>query len=347
MATGSGLDAQFGTKTETTVGTIAAPVDHFWPFASAGLTYDPTYIEGSGIYAGQRFKDVNLVGIARKSANGQIVIPALHAMKWGWWWRHLIGSVAAPVIIGAGPAYKQVHVPGPMKGISFTAQVGKPEPATGTVQPRTYPGCKVTDWDLAFSDGEATALSLSVDGWDEDQVTGLAAASYTSSAQWNFAHVNVFKTGGTASFASGEVSIAGGVAVPSVVSKLTISGKNTLETGRYGLGNAGLKKEQLEVDQCQITGSFEAEYDATTWDSPFKTGNTIAIQVDSTGPIIAGSDAYLLSVIMPYCKITKAPSEVSGPGLVSTKGEFEVYGKNDQTAIAPLQIKIVSTDTTL
>ena len=50
MATGSGLDAQLGTKTETTVGTVLAP-DHFYTFNSAELAFDPTYLEGDGIRA--------------------------------------------------------------------------------------------------------------------------------------------------------------------------------------------------------------------------------------------------------------------------------------------------------
>src|SRR6266702_6600444 len=125
MPTGSGLDAQLGTKTETTVGTLSTPVTQFFPFDSSSLTYDPGYIEGSGLLAGIRFKDVSQAAIARKSAMGKIEIPVM-AKGFGWWLKHLIGSTANPALI-ASTAYKQVHVPGGLRGLSFTAQVGKPE----------------------------------------------------------------------------------------------------------------------------------------------------------------------------------------------------------------------------
>src|ERR1700755_1701720 len=129
MPTGAGLDGQLGTKTETTVGTAATPVTQFFPFNSAGLTFTPSYIDNPGIVAGQRFKDVGSAGIARKDAGGQISIPIM--MKgFGWWMKHLLGSntsLSNPTLI-ATTAFKQVHTPGSLRGLSFTTQLGKPEP---------------------------------------------------------------------------------------------------------------------------------------------------------------------------------------------------------------------------
>lgn len=343
MATGAGLDAQLGAKTEGTVGTSATPVDHFFPFNNSALTFDPSYIEGTALQAGARFKDISLVGIARKSATGKIEIPAM--MKgFGWWMQHLIGSAATPVVI-SGSAFKQVHIPAGLRGKGFTCQVGKPEPGTGTIKPTTYNGCKVTDFELAFADNSITVLDITVDAWNEDGVTALASATYpTANLAYNFSHVNNFTTGGTPVTAAGETTITSGVVVPSVLTKMSLIGKNTLATDRYGLGNAGIKKEQLETDFVSLTGTFEGEYDAVTWDTAFRTGSTVAIQVDSTGPIITGAIPYLLSVIIPAAKIDKAPAVVSGPGLVTVSGEFTVYSNGVDP---PVQIKYVSTDTTL
>jgi tail tube protein len=345
MATGSGLDAQLGTKTEVTVGTSATPVDHFWPFNSSGLTFDPSYIEGMALQAGQRFKDVSLAGIARKSATGKIEIP-IYMQKFGWWCQHLIGSAATPVQISTTTAYKQVHTPAGLKGKSFTCQVGKPEPGTGTVKPTTYNGCKITDWSITWQDNALTLLDMTVDAWNEDGATALATASYTSgNLAYNFSHVNNFTTGGTVTTSAGEASISGGTVVPSVITKLTLEGKYTLATDRYGLGNAGVKKEQLETDFVELTGSFEGEYDSTTWDNPFRNGTTVALEIDSTGPQIGVSgNNFALNVIIPAAKITAAPAEVSGPGLIAVSGTFTVYSDGVN---APIQIKYVSSDTTL
>jgi hypothetical protein len=130
-----------------------------------------------------------------------------------------------------------------------------------------------------------------------------------------------------------------------VVTKLTISGQATLATDRYGLGNAGVKKEQLETDFFAITGAFEGEYDASTWETPFTAGSTIALQCTSTTTdLIESGKPYLLDVIIPAAKITKAPAPVSGPGIVSVSGEFTVYDPR-QTNLSPIQIKLRSTDT--
>jgi tail tube protein len=349
MATGSGLDSQLGTKTEATVGTIAAPVTQFFPFNSAELTFEPSYIENPGIMAGARFKDVGQVGIARKTASGNISIPVMYK-GFGWWMKHILGSVANPVLDGT-LAYKQVHVPAGLKGLSFTAQVGKPQPSDGVIKPRTYNGCKVTDWTLTFADNAITTLDLGVDCWNEDTATALATAAYPASNQaWTFANVNAATTVNNdaltaVTFAAGEMTVTSGVPIPSVITKLAISGKASLATDRYGLGNAGIKKEQLETDFFEITGSFEGEYDATTWETPFTAGSTIAIQVTSTGAAngIETSKPYLLDVIIPAAKITKAPAPVSGPDIVKVSGEFAVYDSRVAN-IAPIQVKIRSTD---
>ena len=106
---------------------------------------------------------------------------------------------------------------------------------------------------------------MTVDAWDEDTAASLASASYPTGAKaFNFAHVTTFTTGGTASTTSGLTSISTGVTVPSVVTKFTLSGKATLATDRYGLGNA--VSEQLEEDFFSLTGAFEGEFDVTTWE---------------------------------------------------------------------------------
>jgi hypothetical protein len=341
MATGTGLDAQFGTATETTVGTKAT-VTKFFPFNSAALTAEPSYIENAGIMAGQRIRGISQVAISRYTASGKFEIPVM--MKgFGWWLKHILGSTANPASDGT-LAYKQVHTPGGLKGLSFTAQVGKPQPSDGAVKALTYYGCKITDWDLTLADNAITLLSGTIDSWNEDSATALATASYpTGNLPFSFANVTAFTTGGTVSSAGGEMSIASGVAVPSVVTKFTLSGNASMATERYGLGNAGIKREQLEEDFFQITGALEAEFDQTTWANPLVAGTTVPLQITSTGPNIESGKPYLMDIILPACKITKAPAEVSGPGIVSVSAEFTAYDP-ETAGQSACQIKLRSTD---
>lgn len=349
MPTGAGLDAQLGTKTETTVGTSATPVTQFFPFNSAGLTFTPSYIDNPGIMAGQRFKDVGSAGIARKDAGGQISIPVM--MKgFGWWMKHILGSTTTtnplsnPTVIAATTAYKQVHWPGGLRGLSFTTQIGKPEPGTGTVRPTTYNGCKVSDWTLTLADNSLTMLDLTVDAWNEDGVTALATASYpTANQAFNFSHVTTFTTGGTVTTATNLASVASATAVPSVVTKMTLTGKAALSDARYGLGNAGVKKEQLESDFFDLSGTFEGEYDSTTWDTPFRAGTTVPFQIISTFGDAGGGNPFQLGILIPAAKITAAPAQISGPGLITVSGTFQVYSDGVNP---PVQITLVSTDST-
>ena len=346
MATGSGLDAQLGVKIESTVGT-AATVDRFYEFESADLALEPSYIEGKGIRAGHQFKSIGEVGVARFTAGGKLVLPFMMNTM-GWWFKPMFGSAAslatATVVASGTLAYEQYHIPAGLSGISFTSQVGKPEPSTGTVQPANYYGCKVTEWEIAFEDNANTMLNVSVDAWNEAATPSLQTASYAAgNPLYNFSHVNAVKLGGTPSTTSNICSVSGGSTIGSIITSLSIAGKNTLATDRFGLGSAGVKAEQLETDFTSITGSFKAEYLASEFQSEFKAGTTTTLQITSTGPVIEDTTHYVLDIIIPAIKITKAPATVSGPGLVSIDGEFMVY---DDGTNAPIQVHYVSTDTT-
>jgi hypothetical protein len=338
---GTGLDAQFGMKLETIVGTQVT-VDRFFEITDFSATLNPTYISSDGIRAGKRFKRVAQVGISKRTAAGDVTLP-LTKKNMGIWMKLLMGSTATPVQDGTLP-YKQVHIPGTtMRGIAATMQVGKPEPGTGTVQPFSYKGSKVTDWSIDISDGAETSMKVSFDAWDEDPNAALASASYVASNDtWNFADVSTFTLGGTPSTGGGEVTIGSPTAVTSIVKSFSLKGAMSLATDRYGVGNAGVKKEQLEKDFMTITGDFSGEFDKTAFYTPFATGATIPIQIDHVGEQIESGKYYLFSIIIPAAKLTDYSADVSGADIISAKGTFTAY---DDEANAPLQIKIRSTDT--
>jgi len=330
MSTGSALDGQLGTKTESSVGT-AVTADHFFTFDSADLAFDPSYLEGQGIRAGKTFKSINQAGIARKAATGKIELPLMFKGM-SWWMTHMIGAAQTLTVVPSGTlAYEAYFVPGGLRGKSFTTQIGKTEPAAGTTNAFNYNGCKITDWELAFADNANTLLTVTVDAWNEAEGTpSLATASYpTGNGLYNFSHVTTFKMGGTPSTTSGKTTVSAGTSVTSVVSALTLTGKNTLATERFGLGNAGVKKEQFEEDFTAITGTFSAEYNESEFQSQFRAGTTTCMQIDSIGTIIESSTPFTFSVIMPTIKITKAQPTISGPGLVTVNGEFTVYDPDD------------------
>ena len=319
MPTGSGLDAQLMAALETTWGTAVTPTKTY-EFNSESLSWEPTWLEPTGLRVGTKYKRASRLVQSRQTVSGSIELE--HSSRgMGTLWKAALGStVTTPTLIAAS-AYKQVHNPGDFLGKSLTIQVGRPEPvAAGTVRPHTYAGCKVQSWEFSVSDNEVATLSLDIDGRSEATATALATASYTSGAEvFNFSQVTVFKTGGTVAGAT-ELTVTGGTTVPGVARGITIKGEAPKATERYGLGNVGLKSEQLENDVPMITGSIEAEWDRATWYTPFANNTTTAIELKLEGSVISGTDKNTIHIVIPAAKFKASPFQVGA--RTSSRGQL-------------------------
>lgn len=341
MTTGTGLDAQVGYKLETTPGT-AVTVDKFVEFNSEGFEFDPGFIEPEGLRAGVKFKRGSRLVQSRKSVTGSLELNHSTRDMGGLWKAALGSSVTTPTLV-LGSAYKQVHQTGDLLGKSLTIQVGRPQPSDGVVKAHTYSGCKVTGWEFSVSDNEVAKMSLDFDGWDEATATALATAAYdTGAEEFNFAQASSFSIGGTISGTT-ELAYAGGTAVSSIVKSISFKGDNALATERYGLGNAGIKREQLENGIPTITGTLEAEYLQSEFYTPFKANTSTSLYLKLEGSVISGTDKNTLEFIVPQIKIKKVTPKVDGPDIVSAQVEFEVYYNDTNN---PFQVKLISADST-
>ena len=341
MATGSGLDGQLGYKLETTVGTPVT-VDKFLEFNSEGFEFDPGWIEPTGLRVGTKYKRGSRLVQSRQMVAGSIEVN--HATRlMGALWKVALGSTVTTPTLVLGSAYKQIHQTGDLLGKALTVQVGRPEPSTQTVKPHTIAGCKCTGWEFSVADNEVAKLSLDLDGWTEATATALATASYVSSEEFNFSQVTEFSIGNTITGTT-ELTESGGTAVTSIVKALSFKGENSLATERFGLGNAGVKKEQLENGTPTITGSLEAEYLQSEFYTPFKANTATSLVVRFEGSVISGSDKNTLEFIVPEIRIKKVTPKVTGPDLVTATVEFEVY--TNSTSQNPFQVKLISADST-
>lgn len=344
MGTGSGLDGQLGFAPETTWGTPVTPTK-FVEFDKESLKFDPTWLEPVGLRAGTKYKRASRVRQSRKAVSGDIELEfatkgMLTLVK------HMLASaISAPTQIASTTAYKSIITPGDFRGLGLTMQVGRPEPATGTVRPHTFAGCKIGKWVFTVKDNEIPTLVLTVDGRSESTATALAAASYVTGASvFDFSQF-VLKLGGTASTASGETTISGGTAVATIVNELQITGEAPMATDRFGIGSGGLKGEQLENNTPKVTGKLTAEFGKTEFYDPFQSNTTMPFELTATGSAIGVSgNNFLLSFIIPAIKLKTADPAVSGPDLVQMSTEFELYSDEVNP---PIQIKIVSDETTL
>lgn len=343
MPTGSGLDAQLGFAAETTWGTAVTPV-RFMEFVSESLSMTPSWLEPSALRTGTKHKRAGRVRQSRRSVGGDVVFE--HATKgMGLFWKHALGStVVSPSQIASTIAYSQRHTPGDFRGLGLTCQVGRPEPSTGTVRPFTYNGLKVGAWTFSLRDQEIPQMSLTLDGRDETVATALAVASYISGTSvFDFSQFTL-KLGGTVSTVGGNTTVTGGVAAATIINEFTISGENPMATERFGIGNAGLKAEQLENGTPTLTGSLGAEFNRAELYDAFANNTTQAIELEGVGPLIVAGHNFRLRLTLPACKIKSAAPNVGGADLVSMSSGFEVY--HDEVN-PPIQVELISTDTTL
>ena len=354
----SGLSGQVGAADETVYGT-AVTVTRFYEFLSETFTFVPTWLDGAGLKAGQAYNRSSRTVQSRFAVTGDLVMEHISgeastavADSMGYWWKHALGSAVTVPAVVLGTAYKQVHVNGPKAGQFLSCQVGRPQISGVTVQPFTYTGVKVTDWEFSCNDNQVAQLKVTCDGQTELTATALAAASYpTPNGLFSFADATNFRIGGTAATASGETAVTGGTSVASLVNGVTLTGTTPMKVDRYGLGNAGLKGEPIENAIPVITGTLATEfYDRTELYDVFKTFGTVPLQLDfvkfdSAGKdangVAAGPDPYLLSFILPAVKFKTAAVNVSGPDVLPLSVGFQAY--DDESGTNPvIQVKIVS-----
>jgi hypothetical protein len=176
----TGIDAQIGYATESTVGTPAT-VTAFLPLVSESLMQERARLESAGIIAGRR------VLASQQWNGGDITVSGsvqheLYNRGLGKLFTAMFGSVATT---GAGP-YTHTFTPGDLTGDALTIQVGRPA-TDGTTYPFTYAGMKVASWEIACSAGEIATLGMDVVGTREidyrvvtDGVTTSGSADITS-----------------------------------------------------------------------------------------------------------------------------------------------------------------------
>src|SRR5258708_4673990 len=267
----SGLSAQVGAVAETTYGTPVT-VTHFYEFLSENMVYVPAWLDGMGLKAGQAYNRASRTVVSQKDVNGDLTMEFTSgeaakavADSMGLWWKWALGSTLTTPTLVLGTAYKQVHTNGSKAGQFITVQVGRPQISGVTVQPFTYTGVKVTDWEFSCNDNQIAQLKVTCDGRDEGTATGLAAASYpTPNGLFSFANASVMTIGGTPATTAGETTIT--LAPPSGLGAAANVGGGTFAAASYFWKITGINAAGETTGSNEATGAGARNGTATlTW----------------------------------------------------------------------------------
>lgn len=179
MAIGSGIASQLVYKAETTFGVVPAALtatNEGLEFKNESLGMAKTTVQGQGLHGGSSagggaglYDRANRRVLTNYAASGGITMD-MQTRFVGTLIQHMLGSfgqaAAVPTQIGTTGVYKSVHNPGSLQGHSLCFQKGVPA-IDGTVEPFTYVGCKITDWEISVATGALAQLVLSLDSRGE------------------------------------------------------------------------------------------------------------------------------------------------------------------------------------
>ena len=344
MSIASGLGATFGVAAETTVGTFTSTSMRWPPFLKESLKKKPHIIQSAALHGSGLYELGARRAYTTRTVDGTVDLE-ITDRQLGIFFQQMLGSSATATQIGATTAYQQVHTPGDTVGKSMSMQVGRPQ-TNGTVQPFSYNGVKVTDWEISVKTNQIATFNLTLDAWDEATGTAYVAPSYLTPP------ANVLKfsdasliLGGTVTTTSGVASLSGG-STAAAAEDVTIKGTNALKVDRFFLGSAGIKAEQLANQFRKITGSATFEFqNLTDVYNAFAAQTPTALQLTFTGSQIgtSGHNASL-QILIPTVFFDEGPPVVEGPDVLKQAVTFT--GLDDGTDPV-IQFTYVSADTTV
>jgi Phage tail tube protein len=332
MALESGLAAQWCAIDETTYGVAPSlSTAKFYACDSDTLGLKKVTKQGTGIYAGALFPKAARRVVTEYSVQGDLVMDLPERYMEQWLYR-MFGSYgqtpAALTQDGVTGAYSATHAPGALEGHSFVIQKGVPAVDGGTVDPFTYTGCKVADWEISCAMGEIAKLKLTIEGRNElagtnkDPLNGSVPATQAFSAppgsvfRWVGATVYY---GGTPSTTSGVTSLASPTVAGHVKGPVSVQCKTPLDLTRYAPDVAPYRNEPLQNGLRSVTGSFVVEWlSAETYYNAFAADTATAIEFQfTTVGIGSGADVATMAIMVPNVRLEGESPKIPGPQVLT------------------------------
>jgi hypothetical protein len=320
----SGLGGQLMVAKELTYGTYQVPTIGY-PHVSVGLVPTPEMIEPKGIKAGSRVKRSDFRTVWAKGGAGTVELE-LDRSGMGKLLAACLGAAATGTPVGGTTSKLHTITEGELTDDSLTVQAGVPR-IDGVIEPFTFLGSVVTDWEISCAVGEYVKMSLGIWSQVARHTDDLAAVSYTVGAPYAFHQTDV-KLGGTI--------------LPGIRS-WSVKGTNPLSTERWLADGTGLPAKPLESGLRSYQLSLEVEWtDITkTWD-PILTDAANAFVIECIGAATGDATVkYGFVITASDCRLIGEPPQLSGEETLTQQLTYDVVA-----AATPVKFEYTNMDAT-
>jgi hypothetical protein len=214
---GTGLDASVMFGQESSFNTFATPTRAL-PLTSDTVSRSKKTITSAGLRGGLAQSQLAAQRrVSTREAKGNVILDVQN-QSMGVLLNNCLGSASSAT---SGAAYTWTHTLAGLKGKSLTAQFGRPS-ADGTVNPFTYTGGKVTDWEMSLGTDSLLALNCGFDFADELTTANTPAISGITQTGVAGAVTYYYRV----SAIVGGVEQPAGLEVSTALSNATLSGSN-------------------------------------------------------------------------------------------------------------------------
>jgi hypothetical protein len=284
MAVGAGISSTTGIATETTPGTAVA-VTRFIETDQPTMSLNQTVAQGSGLRGGALVRRQARRNLVARQASGDL---SFHVPTngFGLFLQHMLGSFSATATSLGGGIFQQFHNTGSLAGKAFTMQIIKPD-TTGvlTQQAFTYPGCKITGWEISVQQGQQVMTKLNIDALDE--LTPQNAVASTTLSALSAIAATTISTAATIPIGS-TITIDRGLPTAEVRTTTNVSGAGpftiTVPALTYGHASGAVVSSATGVASVTAAALQAASFTSTVSEWDFSQG---ALVVGGTTSVVS------------------------------------------------------------
>lgn len=323
------LDHQLGFGVESTYGTPVVTT-RFYEYNSEGIDESYGRTEGDPLRVGTHVMRSDRFAPYFAGAAGPIQFDVM-TKGFGILLSHMLGGIATSAPTDS--AYTHTATMADLFGKSLTCQLARPLNPSGTVQPFTFEGGKVTEFTLSNTVEGNLVLDLGMDFQQVATATALATAAYPTGME-NF------------TWAGGLLKI-GGAEVDFRVDEVSVAVNNNLNVDRRS-ATGGTDKKEPTAGRREVTfslsGDFSSMANRTRAASATAAGALAALEFSWTAPTLIGATTYpKLTVTIPVGRFDEWSAPAGGSDGITQ--ELSGVGRYNGTD-SPVTIAYVTADAT-